>query len=140
MTNTARKSSTKNTFGGLLGQIKTGSPLANPLQMAGDTQIQGTGETNRSNTLTTTLTGRVTHVLANGLLVVEGTKTIEVNSERQLVTVRGLARPTDVGPANQVISDRLAMLEIKVNGRGVVGDAIRRPFFLYRLLLGFLAL
>jgi hypothetical protein len=25
-----------------------------------------------------------------------------------------------------------------VNGKGVVGDAIRRPFFLYRLLLGIL--
>jgi flagellar L-ring protein precursor FlgH len=29
-------------------------------------------------------------------------------------------------------------MEIRVNGKGVVGDAIRRPFFLYRLLLGIL--
>jgi flagellar L-ring protein precursor FlgH len=47
-------------------------------------------------------------------------------------------RPTDVSPANTVRSDRLAQLEVRINGKGVVGDAVRRPFFLYRLLLGLL--
>jgi len=30
------------------------------------------------------------------------------------------------------------MMELRINGKGVVGDAIRRPNFLYRLLLGLL--
>jgi hypothetical protein len=29
-------------------------------------------------------------------------------------------------------------MEIQVNGKGVIGDSIRRPWFLYRLLLGLL--
>jgi hypothetical protein len=29
-------------------------------------------------------------------------------------------------------------MEVQVNGKGVVNDSIRRPFFLYRLLLGLL--
>jgi flagellar L-ring protein precursor FlgH len=29
-------------------------------------------------------------------------------------------------------------MEIRLNGKGVVGDAIRRPFILYRILLGLL--
>jgi hypothetical protein len=29
-------------------------------------------------------------------------------------------------------------MEILVNGKGVVNDAVKRPFFLYRLLLGLL--
>jgi flagellar L-ring protein precursor FlgH len=29
-------------------------------------------------------------------------------------------------------------MEIRLNGKGVVADAIRRPNFLYRLLLGLL--
>jgi flagellar L-ring protein precursor FlgH len=29
-------------------------------------------------------------------------------------------------------------MEIRLNGKGVVGDAIRRPNFLYRFLLGLL--
>jgi flagellar L-ring protein precursor FlgH len=35
-------------------------------------------------------------------------------------------------------SDRLAHLEVRIDGKGVVGDAIRRPNFLYRILLGLL--
>jgi flagellar L-ring protein FlgH len=52
--------------------------------------------------------------------------------------VRGLVRPLDVSPGNAVFSDQLAELEIAVNGKGVVGDAIRRPNILYRILLGIL--
>jgi flagellar L-ring protein precursor FlgH len=88
--------------------------------------------------LNTTLTARVTHVLPNGMLVVEAAKDIGINSERQTITVRGVVRPADIDPTNSVQSNRLGQLEVRVNGKGVVGDAIRRPFFLYRLLLGLL--
>jgi len=54
------------------------------------------------------------------------------------VTVRGVGRWTDLTAGNQLASDRLGYLEIKVQGKGIVGDAVRRPNFLYRLLLGLL--
>jgi flagellar L-ring protein precursor FlgH len=84
------------------------------------------------------MSARVTHVLPNGNMVVEGSKDVMVNSERQLVTVRGVIRWNDLTTANTIRSDRIANLEIRVNGKGVVGDAVRRPNFLYRLLLGLL--
>jgi flagellar L-ring protein precursor FlgH len=37
-----------------------------------------------------------------------------------------------------VRSDHVGQLELRVNGKGVVGDAIKRPFILWRLLLGIL--
>ena len=52
--------------------------------------------------------------------------------------VRGVIRPEDLQSGNTIASDRVAMLDIKVNGKGVVGDSIRRPFILYRLLMGLL--
>jgi flagellar L-ring protein precursor FlgH len=61
-----------------------------------------------------------------------------VNGEKQVVLVRGSIRPDDVSPANSVTSAQIANLEVSVNGKGVVGDSIRRPFILYRLLLGLL--
>ena len=88
--------------------------------------------------MTTTLSARVTHVLPNGYLVVEGVRDLLVNSERQAITVRGVIRPLDLGPGNTVRSDRVAQLEVKVSGKGVVEDSIRRPMFLYRLLMGIL--
>ena len=86
--------------------------------------------------ISTTLTARVRRA-AQWRAVVEATKDIQVNSERQTITVRGVARPADIA-SNTVRSDHLAQLEVRVNGKGVVGDAIRRPFILYRLLLGLL--
>jgi flagellar L-ring protein precursor FlgH len=123
-----------------LGGIKspTGA-LANLLGASSGSNIAGAGSTTRTATITTTLAARVTHVLPNGYLVLEATKEIQVNSEKQVVTVRGVARPADLAN-NTVLSSNLAQLEVQVNGKGVVGDAIRRPFILYRLLMSILPL
>jgi flagellar L-ring protein FlgH len=137
-TKTARTSSVKNSIAALAGITKTTGPLANLANLSGDQQLSGQGTTSRSTTLNTTLTARVTHVLPNGTLVVEASKDTQINSERQTITVRGVVRPADIDPTNSVQSTRLAQLEVRVNGKGVVGDAIRRPFILYRLLLGLL--
>ena len=56
----------------------------------------------------------------------------------QLITVRGVIRPIDLDTTNTVLSARLANMEIQVDGKGIVNDAIRRPNFLYRLILGLL--
>jgi flagellar L-ring protein precursor FlgH len=90
--------------------------------------------------LNTSLTARVRAVLPNGNLFVHGVKEVVVNSERQIVELRGVVRPEDLTGANSVASDKVGMLEVRVNGKGVVGDAVRRPFFLYRILLGLLPL
>jgi flagellar L-ring protein precursor FlgH len=136
-TNSSRKSSARHSVGALLGPIKS-SRLSDLASLSGESELQGTGETSRETMLTTTLSARVTHLLPNGVMVVEGRKEVTVNSERQLVLVRGLVRPSDVTAGNTIRSDRLAEMEITVNGKGVVGDAIKRPFFLYRILLGLL--
>jgi flagellar L-ring protein precursor FlgH len=135
---TSRTSSAKASVTSLAGPIKATSALANMLGASGDQQLKGSGTTSRQAVLSTTLGARVVHVLPNGYLVIEGVKEIRVSSEQQVITVRGVVRPADLSPDNVVRSDHLAQLEVSVNGRGVVGDAIKRPFILYRLLLGLL--
>jgi flagellar L-ring protein precursor FlgH len=137
-TKTARSSSVKNSVAALAGITKTTGPLANLANMSGDTQLAGEGATSRDIVISTTLTARISAVLPNGAMLIEATKDVGINSERQTITVRGVVRPADILHDNTVRSDRLAQLEVQVNGKGVVGDAIRRPFFLYRLLLGLL--
>jgi flagellar L-ring protein precursor FlgH len=137
-TTTARKSSTANSITSLLGIKSATGPLANLANVSGDTELAGTGTTTRSTTLNTILTARVTAVLPNGSLVVEASKDILINSEHQIISVRGVVRPADIDFTNSVQSIRLAQLELRVNGKGVVGDAIRRPNALYRFLLGIL--
>jgi flagellar L-ring protein precursor FlgH len=137
-TNTARKSSAKNSITSLAGTLAAGSPLANLADLSNAQQLQGTGQTSRNMAISTTLSARVVEVTPTGMLVVEGVKDISVNSEKQSIWVRGLVRPVDLNTANAVQSSRVADLQVQVNGKGVVGDAIKRPFILYRLLLGLL--
>ena len=88
--------------------------------------------------LSTALSARIREVLPNGYLVVQGNKEVVVNSEHQMVTVRGVVRPADLATNNSIQSDQIAQMEIKVDGKGVVNDAIRRPFILWRLIMGLL--
>jgi flagellar L-ring protein FlgH len=135
-TQAARKSQTSNSITTLSG-IANGR-LANLATLGGDTQLQGQGTSSRETTLEARLTARVTKVLPNGNLLIEGTKDSVVNSERQLITVCGIAWPFDISRGNTVRSDRQAQFEVRINGKGVAGDVIRRPNFLYRILLGIL--
>lgn len=138
VTNTQRKSSAQNKITSLAGPVSATGRIGNLLNLTNDQQLQGQGQTTRNMTLSTTISARVIDVTANGTLVVEGTKDIAVNSEKQTITVHGFVRPADLTPANTVSSNQVANLQIRVNGKGVVGDAIKRPFFLYRILLGLL--
>jgi len=137
-TNTARSSSVAAGITSLGGVLSATGALPNLAGANGNQKLQGQGTTSRNNTLTTTLSARVTHQLPNGNLVVEGVKEIIVNSEKQQVSVRGIIRPQDLSPANTITSLRLANLEVRVNGKGVVNDSVRRPFWLYRIVLGLL--
>lgn len=135
---TSRQSSAKSSITALAGLTKTTGPWANLANLGGQTSLDGQGTTTRTTTLTTVISARVTHVLRNGNLVVEGTRNIAINSENQVITVRGVIRPIDLDTTNSVPSARLAQMEIQVNGKGIVEDAVHRPNILYRLLLGIL--
>jgi flagellar L-ring protein precursor FlgH len=139
-TKTQRAASASSSIGSLAGVMSATGALANLAGMSGNRQLDSQGTTSRSTTLSTTLTARVTRVLPGGALLVEASKDIEINSERQIITVRGVVRPADIDATNSVISHRLGQLEVRVNGKGVVQDAIRRPFILYRILMGLLPL
>jgi flagellar L-ring protein precursor FlgH len=137
-TTSGRKSQAKATISALAGPLKATSPLSSLADLTGQTKLDGQGSTSRETELRTTVSARVTNVLPNGNLVVSGVKEVMVNSERQRITISGVVRWNDVSLSNRVSSDRLADLTIRVDGKGVVNDAIRRPGFLYRLLMGLL--
>ncbi|GEM_PF-561888 len=82
----------------------------------------GKGETKREGELKAKMSAIILEVLPNGLLRVEGTKIISVNSEEEILVLSGLARPRDVDAANRIDSDRIANMRIDFYGRGVVSD------------------
>lgn len=120
------------------GPLPPMGAMSNLASASGKWEVQGQGETTRETSLSTRLSARVIHVLPNGNLIVEGSKEVAVNSERQRVIVRGIIRWNDLSQYNTVSSERISDLEVRIEGKGVVQDAIRRPNILYRILLGIL--
>ena len=133
-----RTSAANASVSSLFGAKSPHNALQNLANISGQQQLKGQGATSRQTTVSTTVSTRVLKVLPNGDLIVEGSKLIAINSESQTVSLRGIIRPVDLGAANTVSSNQVEDLEVRINGRGVVNDAIRRPNFLYRLLLGIL--
>lgn len=137
-TKTQRSSAASSQITSLVGPKSPGGAMQNLLNATGNQQLDGSGSTSRGATISATLSARVTNVLPNGYLVLQGTKDVLVNSEHQLVTVRGVIRPADLSAGNMIASNQIAQMEIRIDGKGVVNDAIHRPFILWRLLLGIL--
>jgi flagellar L-ring protein FlgH len=135
---TARNSSVQASISAAGGITRASGPLVNLAKAGSTTSLDGQGTTSRDTTLTATISAIVTQVLPNGNLVIQGTKNVRVNSENQVLALRGIVRPVDLSTANVVPSDRIAQMEIQVNGKGVVADSVKRPFILYRLILGLL--
>jgi flagellar L-ring protein FlgH len=135
---TERASSANASITSLAGPRSATGALANLLGQSGDQKLNGTGTTTRAATLNAVLTARVVRVLPGGLLLIEGEKNLQVNSEQQDIVVRGIIRTADVSTTNTIPSTQIADMEVRVNGKGVVGDAVRRPNALYRMLLGLL--
>jgi len=70
----------------------------------------------RSGTISARLTVAVKEVLANGNLVVEGHRRVQVNKDLQDIVMRGEVRRRDISRNNTVYSYQVANVEIEYTG------------------------
>lgn len=114
-------------------ESKAGSlDFARLLQSNSNVNFAGQGATTRSGQLQAWLSARVLEVLPNGDLVIEGTKDVTINRERQSLSIRGVVRQRDVTPSNIVLSTSIAHMEVKFDGKGIISDA-NKPGWLHWL-------
>jgi flagellar L-ring protein FlgH len=97
------------------------------------TDFKGAGTTTRAGELTAQMTARVSDVLPNGDMVVEGVREIEINGDRQIVVLSGVVRGTDIDQNNVVLSTEIGQLRIRYFGRGLMKDNLK-PGWLVRVL------
>jgi flagellar L-ring protein precursor FlgH len=95
------------------------------LGFQGSGSTSATGSTTRTGTLTASMTARVTRVLPNGNLEIEGSREIVVNSENQKIILSGTIRQVDISPDNTIRSTLIADAKIRYEGKGVVGQKQR---------------
>jgi flagellar L-ring protein precursor FlgH len=131
---TQRDFNTTSGISGLAGLVNV-SGLNNLLTAQSSTKLKGTGSTDASTTMNTSLAGQVIAVLPNGNLVVEAERLVTINNQKETMLVRGVLRPGDIGPDNSAPSTALSSLEVELKGKGVVSDAIRSPNPLIRAIL-----
>lgn len=94
-----------------------------------DEEFESTGSNTRSEMLTSTLTARVIERLPNGNLVIQGIREVIVNHERQTMVLQGIIRPVDIDDTNSISSNKIADLQIRYSGSGVLTENLRRGWF-----------
>lgn len=137
-TSQSRDSESSSGISRLFGALSPTRPLPNLFGQNSESSLAGSASTSRQTNVTAVITAYVTQVMPNGNLVIEGAKEVAVNSERQLVWIRGVVRQIDLAQDNSIGSARIALLDLRVNGKGVVQDAIRRPNPIFRIFRKFL--
>lgn len=89
----------------------------------GGSNFKGQGTYERKDRMTAHISGLVTDVKPNGMILVEARETIQSDKETKTMIVSGLVDPKDVTTTGSVQSSQMANLVIKVEHTGDVKDS-----------------
>lgn len=95
--------------------------------------FQGKANTARKGVLQAKMTARITGIDDNGNFIIEGSREVTVNSERQQTVLQGTVRPEDITPDNVIYSYNIADARILYRGKGTVNTG-QRPGILTRII------
>ena len=93
----------------------------------------GTGGTSREGNLIAKISARVVQVLDNGNLIIDGSKVVEINQEKEIIKVSGIVRQQDIESNNIIYSCNIADAQITYSGKGAATTG-QRPGLLARIL------
>jgi flagellar L-ring protein precursor FlgH len=85
--------------------------------------FNGSGSTQTQGVVNTKISATVDSVLANGNLVIKGSRKITINGEEQTIYIQGIVRSSDIGPDNLVYSYNISEAQILFKGNGKINDA-----------------
>jgi len=91
--------------------------------IAADREFVGEGDSTQSNSLTGEIAVTIAEVYANGNMLIRGEKLLTLNQGSEHVRISGIIRPTDISPANTILSTQVANAKIIYGGQGVLADA-----------------
>lgn len=102
-------------FTSFLNRIASYIPLFGASITGGSTYGSENAST-RSGLLNARISVVVDEIDENGNLILKGVKTVNINSEDQLIEISGKVRPDDITPENTVSSNLIADASIRFNG------------------------
>jgi len=96
------------------------------LKFGGSQSFDGGGKINNSEKITARIAVRVTDVLPNGNMIIEGRRETFVSGEKQEAVLRGVVRSEDVNANNTVFSYNVADASIRFVSKGTISDNQRK--------------
>ena len=130
----AETGSSKNSSSSISNPVIFGnSPSSFENSLNSDHSFDGSGESSQSNSLNGNVTVIVVDVLANGNLVVQGEKWININQGEEFIRLKGIVRPNDINPDNTIASTRIANADIQYGGDSFLADS-NEPGWLTKFL------
>ncbi len=94
---------------------------------------QGKGQTTLSGNMTARVTAEVIEIRPNGNLVIEGSRSVEINEETDEIKLHGVIRPQDIASDNTILSTYLSEAQLSYAGTGP-GKQAGRQGIVARLL------
>lgn len=92
-------------------------------------------ETNQGQLLEGVMSVEVTEVTPGGNLVIEGSRSTEINGERHKMDLTGVVRPRDINGRNQIMSYRVANARINYEKDGDIRGVTKKEGFFKRVAL-----
>jgi flagellar L-ring protein precursor FlgH len=129
-----RASSANSQLAALFGALSKSSAASNMINGSASAALNAQGQSVTNNSLDTTIEGEVADVLPNGMLVISAARQLEFNQQTETILLRGIVRPEDVSPSDQILSTAISGLEVRVVGKGIINDYTHRPNWLVRTL------
>ena len=99
-----------------------GNPFKPEIQSSAKSSHSGSGKITGSGKLIASITAKVTEVMPNGNLIVEGRKEVTIEKEKRFIILSGMVRPEDIEFNNTVSSSKVADARIEYTGTGVISD------------------
>ena len=98
-----------------------------------DDEDDAQGQTQRSGQIEADITTTIVDIYENGNYKIEGTKSIKINGEEQIIRLNGVIRKEDISEENTISSTKVAEARIEFEGQGVVTEK-QRPNIFQRIL------
>jgi flagellar L-ring protein FlgH len=95
--------------------------------------FRGGGSTSTKGSVRAKITANVDSVLANGNLVINGSRRIVINQEEQTIKISGVVRPSDIQADNSVYSYNISDATILMEGSGMV-EKVQGPGLITKFL------
>lgn len=117
---------------GAKGTVGTSALPNVDLSIGSNNDFSGSGSTRTTGMIKTKISATIDSVLANGNLLIKGSRKISINGEEQLIFIKGVVRSSDIMADNSIMSYNISEAEITLEGSGLI-DSSQRPGWLTKI-------